>query len=190
MKFPIWKERLSRLYHGWNGMLGILNCKIGFKMPFQGYQIFRNPGKQGKSYKKWFTSIWKDTINVWHIVWKLLKCHILIFEFWPFPPIVVLLKLTCLVTLFLTASFRFSKTRQNWPFFDIFKKLLSTQNVNLAHFARSIEWDFFCDFQTPCQHCDRVIYYLTSPLTSIQEQISTDCSLPWKQWLWLHLCHQ
>ena len=37
-------------------MLGILNCKIGFKMPFQGYQIFRNPGKQGKSYKKWFNS--------------------------------------------------------------------------------------------------------------------------------------
>ena len=24
-----------------------------------------------------------------------------------------------------------------------------TQNVNVARFARSVEWDFFCDFQTP-----------------------------------------
>ena len=34
------------------------------------------------------------------------------FEFWHFPPIFVLLKLTCLVTLFDC----FSKTRQNGPF--------------------------------------------------------------------------
>ena len=25
---------------------------------------------------------------------------------------------------------------------------LSTQNVNVARFARNVEWDFFCDFQT------------------------------------------
>ena len=43
----------------------------------------------------------------------------------------------------MTASFRFSKTRQNGPF-------LSTQNVNVARFARNVEWDFFCDFQTLC----------------------------------------
>ena len=24
------------------------------------------------------------------------------------------------------------------------------QNVNIARFARNVEWDFFCDFQTPC----------------------------------------
>ena len=23
------------------------------------------------------------------------------------------------------------------------------QNVNVARFARNVEWDFFCDFQTP-----------------------------------------
>ena len=34
--------------------------------------------------------------------------------------------------------------------FGIFDKLLSTQNVNVARFARNIEGDFFCDFQTPC----------------------------------------
>ena len=32
--------------------------------------------------------------------------------------------------------------------FGIFNKLLSTKNVNVAHFARNVEWDFFCDFQT------------------------------------------
>ena len=34
--------------------------------------------------------------------------------------------------------------------FGIFNQLLSTQNVNVARFARNVEWDFFCDFQTPC----------------------------------------
>ena len=35
-------------------------------------------------------------------------------------------------------------------YFGIFDKLLSTQNVNGARFARNVECDFFCDFQTPC----------------------------------------
>ena len=51
-----------------------------------------------------------------------------------------------LVTLF--DRFRFSKTRQNWPFFGIFNELLSAQNVSVARFARNVECDFFCDFQT------------------------------------------
>ena len=34
--------------------------------------------------------------------------------------------------------------------FGIFSKLLSTQNVNIARFARIVKWDFFCDFQTLC----------------------------------------
>ena len=38
---------------------------------------------------------------------------------------------------------------QNWPFFGIFNELLSTQNVNVARFARNVEWNFLCDFQTP-----------------------------------------
>ena len=29
---------------------------------------------------------------------------------------------------------------------------MSNQNVNEARFARNVEWDFFCDFQTPCQN--------------------------------------
>ena len=30
---------------------------------------------------------------------------------------------------------------------------MSTQNVNVARFARNVEWDFFCDFQTSWSWC-------------------------------------
>ena len=34
---------------------------------------------------------------------------------------------------------------------------MSTQNVNVARFARNVEWDFFCDFQTLCEGLDSAI---------------------------------
>ena len=76
-----------------------------------------------------------------------LKSGIWIFEFWHFPPICILLKLTCLVTLFDCKLFINSP---QWTIFGIFNELLSTQNVNVARFNRNVEWDLFCDFQTPC----------------------------------------
>ena len=39
---------------------------------------------------------------------------------------------------------KFAKMDQFWHF------LWSTQNVNVARFARNVECDFFCDFQTLC----------------------------------------
>ena len=45
-------------------------------------------------------------------------------------------------------SFEFSETC-HLTIFGIFNELLATYNVNVARFARNIEWDFFCDFQTP-----------------------------------------
>ena len=54
-----------------------------------------------------------------HSVWKLFKMSH--FNFW--------------ILAFLTI-------------FGILKQLLSTQNVNIARFARNVEWDFLCDFQT------------------------------------------
>ena len=42
----------------------------------------------------------------------------------------------------MTASFRFLKTRQIRQFLAFL-----IQNVNVARFARNVEWDFFCDFQ-------------------------------------------
>ena len=55
------------------------------------------------------------------------------FEFWHFSPIFVLLKLTCLVTLF-DRKLQFFKT-----IFGIFNYLLYIQNVNVARFARNVE---------------------------------------------------
>ena len=50
----------------------------------------------------------------------------------------------------LCLSFRLSLSCQIGPFLAFFNELLSTQNVNVARFARNVEWDFFCDFRTPC----------------------------------------
>ena len=47
------------------------------------------------------------------------KCRIWIFEFWHFPPISVLLKLTCLVTLF-DRKLQVFKNSPKWTIFGIF----------------------------------------------------------------------
>ena len=73
------------------------------------------------------------------------KCLIWIFEFWHFAnfcPIKIDLSGN---TVWPQAS-RFKKL----SIFGIFNRLLSTQNVNVVRFAHNVEWDFFCDFQTPC----------------------------------------
>ena len=51
-----------------------------------------------------------------HSVWKSPKCRIWIFEFWHFPPIFVLLKLTCLVTLF-DRKLQVFKNSPKWTIF-------------------------------------------------------------------------
>ena len=70
------------------------------------------------------------------------------FEFWHFPPIFVQLNLTCLVALF-DRKLQVFQNSPIWTIFGLFDELLFTQNVNVARFARNVEWDFFCDFQTP-----------------------------------------
>ena len=69
-----------------------------------------------------------------------------------FPLIFAQLKVTCLVTLFDRKLQAFKKSPK-LTIFGIFNELLSTQNVNVARFARNVEWDFFCDFQTLCNTC-------------------------------------
>ena len=42
----------------------------------------------------------------------------------------------------------------NFSILAFLMNFFSTQNLNVAHFARNVEWDVFCDFQTPCsQFC-------------------------------------
>ena len=71
--------------------------------------------------------------------------RIWIVEFWQFRLIFVLLKVTCLVTLFdCKIHFLQKLAKLTWHF----NQLFSTQNVNIARFARNMfYWDFFCFFQ-------------------------------------------
>ena len=58
-------------------------------------------------------------------------------NFWVFLYI-VRLKLICLVTLF-DRKLQVFKNSPKWTIFGIFNELLSTQNVNVARFARNVE---------------------------------------------------
>ena len=81
-------------------------------------------------------------------------------NFGNFSQIFVLLKLTCLVTLF-DRKLQVFKNSSKWTIFGIFNELLSTQFVNVARFARNVELDFLCDFQTPLLYMSLNIMYYT-----------------------------
>ena len=53
---------------------------------------------------------------------------------------------------------------------------MSIQNVNVARFARNVEWDFFCDFQTLCSRIH--LHYLSSHVTIKLDLFSMNTSRP------------
>ena len=59
---------------------------------------------------------------------------------------------------------------------------MSTQNVNVARFARNVEWDFFCDFQTPC-----LLSYSLSKSTKRWFGLIHQCSITVKYMT--NICH-
>ena len=61
-----------------------------------------------------------------------------IFDFWHFSSIFVLLKLTCLETLF-DRKLPVFKNSPKMTIFGIFKQLLSTQNVNVTRLACNVK---------------------------------------------------
>ena len=80
-----------------------------------------------------------------HSVWKKLKCRIRPFKFRHFPPIFVLIKVTCLVTLF-ERKLDDLKNSPKLTIFGIFNQLLSTliSRLNLSILAFSTN---LCPFQ-------------------------------------------
>ena len=84
----------------------------------------------------------------WILAFSINFCHIL--------------KVTCLVTLF-DHKLQVFKISSKWTIFGIFNELLSTQNVNVARFARNVEWDFFCDFK----HCALLLNMSTYQIVSM-----------------------
>ena len=85
--------------------------------------------------------------HFWHFQWTFVhsKCRIWIFQFWHFSPI--LSKFTCLVTVF-DRKLQVFKNSPKLTIFGIFNELLTTQNINVARFARNVKWDFLSNFQT------------------------------------------
>ena len=73
------------------------------------------------------------------------KCRI--FHRFSISSIFVLLKLTCLVTLF-DRKLQVFKNSPKLAIFAIFNERLSTQNVNVAPFARNVKCDFLTCFET------------------------------------------
>ena len=55
--------------------------------------------------------------------------------------------MTCLVTLF-DRKLQVFKNSAKLTILGGFDELLSTQNVNVGRYARNVEWDLICDFQT------------------------------------------
>ena len=58
---------------------------------------------------------------------------------------------------------------------------MSTQNVNVARFARNVEWDFFYDFQTPWWSSTKSGTQQRS--TKLTEDLKLDRKLHWLQYL-------
>ena len=67
------------------------------------------------------------------------KCRIWIFEFWHFPPIFVLLKLTCLVTLF-DRKLQFFKNSPNWLFLAFLNSKCKRSSLRSQCWMRLFLW--------------------------------------------------
>ena len=80
---------------------------------------------------------------------KLPKMSYLTYLIFAFSTTFCPMKIDCLATLF-DRKLLVSKNSPKWIIFGIFHQLLATKNVNVARFARNVEWDFFCEFQTLC----------------------------------------
>ena len=77
--------------------------------------------------------------------------HLKVLNFGIFHQFQVISKLTYLLTLF-DHKLQVSENSSNWSVFGNFYVLLSTQNINVARFARYVYWDFSFNFQTPCSN--------------------------------------
>ena len=98
--------------------------------------------------KKAFTSTrWQQSLALPQCLKTTQNVAFLILHFWHFLPIFVTLKMTCLVTLIDHKLLVFQKVAK-LTIFGIFNWFCPLRIVNLACFARNVEGDFFCDFQT------------------------------------------
>ena len=91
-------------------------------------------------------TLWQEIrkLSWWHSVWKSPKMSV--FQF------LALSTNFCPIKSELSGNTVWPQASgfQKLAKLTIFNELLSTQNVNVARFARNVEWDFLGDFQTLC----------------------------------------
>ena len=85
---------------------------------------------------------------------------------------------------------RIFKKSPKWTIFGIFNELLSTQNGNVARFARNVECDFLCGFQPLCLSMNVKVIYATRWSQNPAEEKKLALT-NWTQHFMLHsLAHQ
>ena len=111
-----------------------------------------NLTKSSKFMRETEDTLFENGSKFKHIVRKWLKMsHLKVLNFGIFHQFQVISKLTYLLTLF-DHKLQVSENSSNWSVFGNFYVLLSTQNINVARFARNVYWDFSFNFQTPCSN--------------------------------------
>ena len=138
------RSRLLRAYISIRYFVFERNHKSSFKILGQKSRH----SKQKKLAKKWLACSLKIDEKS-HFPSTLfenyLKCHIWIFDVLTFSTNFCPLKTDLTGNTVWPQASGFQKLAK-WDHFGNFNELLSKQNVNVA---RNVEWDFFCDFQTP-----------------------------------------
>ena len=94
---------------------------------------------------KW--NFFSDFPRLWYTLFEnYSKCRLWILAF---STNFFLIKTDLSGTLF-DRKLQFFKNSPKWTIFLAFLINFCPLKVNVARFARNVEWDFFCDFQTPC----------------------------------------
>ena len=81
----------------------------------------------------------------------------------------------------MTASFRFSKTRQTGIFLAFLLNFCPLKMLTLTRFAHNVEWDFFCDFQTSRGKIWLDGSNVTFPWTEVHE-VESVRNAKWHEW--------
>ena len=129
----------------WSPAIFLLSITLPPKPQAVGQIFWKSFGDKDKAPLSKTGALKKRFIQLYALFENFPKCLVWIFQLWHFPPIFVLSKLTCLVTLF---DHKLQIFKMNH--FGTFSDILFTQNVNVARFARNVEWDFLCNFESLC----------------------------------------
>ena len=139
-RYVRWKQRLQRFAKSSASAYNFLTAVCAAKHGFQGFLRITRKSVQNKNWKQ------SQTKHFFiQNVWKSPKISHLSFSIIAFFTNLVLIKVTCLVTLF-DRKLQPFKNSPKWTIFDFFRQLLSTQNVSkcwmrlILWFSNTVRW--------------------------------------------------